>query len=126
NLREKVGQMTQLEIGIVTGGNDLKIKINRAKLKKAINEYGVGSILNVSGQALPPAKWHEIITAIQAAAAQTRLKIPVVYGIDTIHGANYIEGATLFPQPLGMAATWNPELALEGSQIAAAETRASR
>jgi beta-glucosidase len=47
----------------------------------------------------------------------------VLYGIDTIHGPTYILGSTLFPQPLGMAATWNPELMLKGSQIAAAETR---
>src|SRR4051812_12482940 len=124
-LAEKVGQMTQLEIGMVTDGQDLDIRINPEKLKKAINDYGVGSILNVKDQALPIARWHEIITAIQNAAAQTRLKIPVVYGIDTIHGANYIEGATLFPQPLGMAATWNPQLVLDGSHIAAAETRAA-
>jgi beta-glucosidase len=51
------------------------------------------------------------------------LQIPVLYGIDTIHGPNYIVGSTLFPQPLAMAATWNPELMLRGSQIAAAETR---
>ena len=112
SLKEKIGQMTQLEIGMVTDGRDLDLKINPAKLKKAVSDYGVGSILNVKDQALPIAKWHEIITAIQAAAAETRLKIPVVYGIDTIHGANYIAGATLFPQPLGMAATWNPQLVL--------------
>jgi beta-glucosidase len=125
SLKEKIGQMTQLEIGMITDGRDLDIRINPEKLKKAINGYGVGSILNVKDQALPIARWHEIITAIQNAAAQTRLKIPVVYGIDTIHGANYIEGSTLFPQPLGMAATWNPQLVLDGSHIAAAETRAA-
>ena len=124
-LKEKIGQMTQLEIGMITDGRDLDLKINPAKLNKAIAEYGVGSILNVKDQALPIAKWHEIITAIQNAAAATRLKIPVVYGLDTIHGANYIAGATLFPQPLGMAATWNPQLALDGAHIAAVETRAA-
>jgi beta-glucosidase len=124
-LKEKIGQMTQLEVGMVTDGRDLDLRINPAKLQKAIGEYGVGSILNVHDRALPIAKWHEIIRAIQAAAASTRLKVPVVYGIDTIHGANYIEGATIFPQPLGMAATWNPQLVLDGSRIAAAETRAA-
>src|SRR6188508_1550390 len=64
SLKEKIGQMTQLEIGMVTDGRDLDLKINPAKLRKAINEYGVGSILNVKDQALPIAKWHEIITAI--------------------------------------------------------------
>jgi len=68
-------------------------------------------------------KWHEIIRAIQEEAKKTRLHVPVLYGIDTIHGPNYIAEGTLFPQPLAMAATWNPELMLRGSQIAAAETR---
>lgn len=123
NLKEKVGQMTQLDIGMVTDGHDQAIRINPEKLHKAVTEYGVGSLLNVHDEALPIAKWHEFIRAIQAEAKKSRLQIPVLYGIDTIHGANYVAGSTLFPQPLGMAATWNPELMLRGSRIAAAETR---
>ena len=122
-LKEKIGQMTQLEIGMVTDGQDKAIRINPEKLHKAVSEYGVGSILNVKDEALAPEKWHEIITAIQNEAKKSRLQIPVLYGIDSIHGPNYIVGGTLFPQPLGMAATWNPELLLRGSQISAAETR---
>lgn len=124
-LKEKVGQMTQLQIGMITDGKDADLRINPEKLRKAVIEYGVGSILNVNELALSPEKWHVIIRAIQDAAGRTRLKIHVIYGIDTIHGANYVAGATLFPQPLGMAATWNPQLMLEGSRIAAAETRAA-
>jgi len=122
-LKEKIGQMTQLEIGMVTDGRGQDLRINPEKLHKAVGEYGVGSILNVNDEALAVQKWHEIIRAIQEEAKKSRLKIPVLYGIDTIHGANYVAGSTLFPQPLGMAATWNPELMLRGSQIAAAETR---
>ena len=122
-LKEKIGQMTQLEIGMVTDGMDQAIRINSEKLHKAVVEYGVGSILNVHDQALSEEKWHEIIRAIQEEAKKTRLHVPVLYGIDTIHGPNYIVEGTLFPQPLAMAATWNPELMLRGSQIAAAETR---
>jgi beta-glucosidase len=122
-LKEKIGQMTQLEIGMVTDGMDQAIRINSEKLHKAVAEYGVGSILNVHDQALSEEKWHEIIRAIQEEAKKTRLHVPVLYGIDTIHGPNYIAEGTLFPQPLAMAATWNPELMLRGSQIAAAETR---
>jgi beta-glucosidase len=124
-LKEKVGQMTQLEIGMVTDGQDANLVINPDKLHKAVVEYGVGSILNVKDTALTLDKWHELIGAIQQAAAGTRLKIPVLYGIDTIHGANYVAGATLFPQPLGMAATWDPELMKAASEIAAKETRAA-
>jgi beta-glucosidase len=122
-LKEKIGQMTQLEIGMITDGKDQSIRINQEKLHKAVGEYGVGSILNVNDEALSAERWHEIIRAIQEEAKKTRLHIPVLYGIDTIHGPNYIVGGTLFPQPLAMAATWNPELMLRGSQIAAAETR---
>ncbi len=122
-LKEKIGQMTQLEIGMVSDGQGQSIRINPEKLHKAVGEFGVGSILNVNDEALSAEKWHEIIRAIQAEAKKSQLQIPVLYGIDTIHGPNYLAEGTLFPQPLAMAATWNPELMLRGSQIAAAETR---
>src|SRR2546421_1455784 len=124
-LEEKVGQMTQLQIGMVTNGHDQEIQIDPAKLEKGVGRYGVGSILNVSDQALTVDKWHEIIRQIQEAARKTRLGIPVIYGIDSIHGANYVYGATLFPQEIGMAATWNPELMKRGAEISAMETRAA-
>lgn len=124
-VEEKVGQMTQLTIDMVTSGDDQDVRIDQAKLEKAINKYGVGSILNVNNQALPIDRWHEIIAGIQTAAARTRLKIPVIYGVDSIHGANYVQGSTLFPQEIGMAATWNPLLMQRAAEITAAETRAA-
>jgi beta-glucosidase len=54
--------------------------------------------------------WKEVITTINTEANKTRLKIPVLYGIDAIHGSSYTLGATLFPQQIGMAATFNTEL----------------
>lgn len=124
-VEEKVGQMTQLEIGQVTSGGDSNIRIDETKLRKAIVDYKVGSILNVNGHALPVDKWQEFIRAIQTASSKTRLKIPNIYGIDSIHGANYVKGATLFPQQIGMAATWNPLLMQRASEITAMETRAA-
>lgn len=125
-LEEKVGQMTQLTIGMIASGADQNIKIDPAKLEKAIVKYGVGSILNVSDQALTIDHWHDFIRQIQEAATKkTRLGIPVIYGIDSIHGANYVQDATLFPQEIGMAATWNPELMKRAAEITAAETRAA-
>jgi beta-glucosidase len=124
-LAEKIGQMTQLEIGMVTTGRDQTIQIDPAKLEKAVVQYGVGSLLNVNSQALPPAKWHELLNQIQAASQRTRLKIPVLYGIDSIHGANYVQGATLFPQEIGMAATWDPQLMQRLAEVTAVETRAA-
>src|SRR5438874_6247814 len=125
-LEEKVGQMTQMAIGMISNGQDQVIQIDPAKLDKAIVRYGVGSILNVHEQALTVDKWHDIINQIQISATKkTRLEIPVVYGIDSIQGANYVQGATLFPQEIGMAATWNPELMKRATEIAAMETRAA-
>ncbi len=125
-LEEKVGQMTQLAIAMVVSGRDQDVKIDPAKLEKAIVKYGVGSILNVSDQALTVDKWREIIGQIQdAATKKTRLGIPMIYGIDSIHGANYVRDATLFPQEIGMAATFNPELMKRAAEITAIETRAA-
>ena len=125
-LEEKVGQMTQLAINMVTTGQGQDRRIDPAKLDKAIVQYGVGSILNVAEEALTVDKWHEIIGQIQEASTKkTRLGIPSIYGIDTIHGAGYVLGTTLFPQQIGMAATWNPELMQRSAEIAAIETRAA-
>src|ERR1043166_5632727 len=59
-LEEKVGQMTQLALAMVITGKDQDAKIDQAKLEKAIVKYGVGSILNVSDQALTVDKWREL------------------------------------------------------------------
>ena len=129
-IEEKVGQMTQLNIDVVCVGEVYNLqephRIDSAKLHKAIVENHVGSILNCGGHAYPLAQWHEMIGNIQRVAAQkTRLKIPVLYGIDAIHGANYVMGSTLFPQPLAQAATFNTELVRKGAGVTAYETRAA-
>ena len=125
SVEEKVGQMTQLTLEALVTGHNQTVEIDRAKLDKAIKRYQVGSILNCYNQALTPEKWQRIISQIQSAAKSTRLGIPVIYGIDSIHGANYVQGATLFPQQIGMAATWNPELMKRAAAISASETRAA-
>jgi beta-glucosidase len=61
-------------------------------------------------------RWKEVITTINNEANRTRLKIPVLYGIDAVHGASYTAGATLFPQQ-GMAATFNTEIAKEDQKF---------
>src|SRR5712664_169018 len=124
-LEEKIGQMTNLVIDTITTGKDQDIRIDPAKLDKSILTYGVGSFQNVNNQALPAEKWREIIGQIQETSQKTRLGIPNIYGIDSIHGANYVRGSTLFPQEIGMAATWNPALMQRLAEITAAETRAA-
>ncbi|HMQ61150.1 MAG TPA: glycoside hydrolase family 3 protein, partial [Flavilitoribacter sp.] len=124
-IEEKVGQMTQVTIDMVMQdqGNQ---NIDEAKLRTAILDKKVGSILNVKWYGYDLAKWHEIISRIQdVAVGESPHKIPVLYGIDAIHGANYILGGTLFPHNIGMAATRNDELVKAAAKITAAETRAS-
>ncbi|GBE28098.1 periplasmic beta-glucosidase precursor [bacterium BMS3Bbin03] len=128
-LEEKVGQMTQISLEVVSRGFPVvasPLQLDDARLRNAIVVHHIGSILNVGTRAHTVQKWRQIITKIQDVATQdTRLGIPIIYGIDAIHGANYTTGATLFPQAIGMAATWNPELVKRDGQITAYEVRAS-
>src|SRR5678815_2011217 len=98
---------------------------DRNKLKHAIVDYKVGSILNVTGHALTVDQWHTVITQIQDETKNTRLKIPVIYGLDGIHGQTYTLDATLFPQSIAMAATRDTALAKKAAKITAMELRAS-
>ncbi len=126
-LEEKVGQMTQVTLEAVAGKSENGyLKLDEKKLRDAVVVHKVGSILNCGGQARTLENWHEIITRIQdVATKETALGIPVIYGIDSIHGANYVLGATIFPQNFAMGATGNAELVRELGEIAAYETRAA-
>lgn len=132
-VEEKVGQMTQVTLSVVTEGQTEgtesappRPKLNPDSLREAIVEHHVGSILNVDGTALTPEQWHTLIGKIQDMATnETRLGIPIIYGIDSVHGANYVAGATIFPQNLGLAATFDPSLARKAGAITARETRAA-
>ncbi len=123
-VEEKVGQMTQVTIDVILYDTSTT-QIDPKKLEKAIVEKKVGSILNVKVEPYDIKTWHNILTAIQDKAMETPNKIPVIYGIDAIHGANYIKEGTLFPHNIGMAATRNTELARKTAEITALETRAS-
>ncbi|MDH3648689.1 MAG: glycoside hydrolase family 3 C-terminal domain-containing protein [Saprospiraceae bacterium] len=129
-LKEKVGQMTQLSVDMICVGEPYNVvmpaAVDEEKLRKAVLEYGVGSILNTpSGDYVDVDRWQGIIGNIQEEAKKTRLRIPVLYGLDHIHGVSYIKGGTLFPQPLGLACTWNVDLAHEVGVITAYESRAA-
>ena len=124
-LEEKVGQMMQLELGMVTDSEPFPQPINPQKLERIVRDYHVGSILNVVDAAFTTEHWHEVLTAVQDEARQTRLGIPVLYGIDAVHGANYTRESVLFPQNQGLAATWNVALAEESGAITARDVRAS-
>jgi beta-glucosidase len=122
-LDEKIGQMTQVTLGVVSTAADGVL--DPVALKKAVGGFAVGSILNVTNHALTAEQWRKVQTQIQDEARLTRLKIPVIYGLDGIHGQTYTLDATLFPQNIGMAATRNPELAAAVTKVAARELRAS-
>jgi len=129
-LTDKIGEMTQLSIDMISEGEPYNLaephRLDEEKLRTVLLDYRVGSILNVGGHAYSLDRWHEIIQQIQDIAINEKpTGIPVLYGIDTIHGANYTLESTLFPQQIAMAATWNPDLVREGARIAAYETRAS-
>ena len=129
SIEEKVGQMTQINLDVISKGEIFNLKepheLDPVKLDSAINHYYVGSILNVGGHTYSRAHWEKIITQIQTKAIKEGNKIPVIYGIDAIHGVNYTMDATLFPQQIGQAATWNPSLVEEGAAVTAYECRAS-
>jgi len=123
-LEEKIGQMTQITLG--TFEEKGKVGLVESKLREGIQKYHIGSILNTPYPYAPTAKgWNDIMTTINKVSSKTRLKIPVLYGIDAIHGASYTQGATLFPQQIGMAATFNTQIVKKGAEISAYETRAS-
>lgn len=124
-LEEKVGQMAQVSIeslGKIEGANFV---LDPAKLKDAVDNYKIGSILNAPGIPLTAAQWNVEIGQIEKAANETKMKIPVLYGLDDNHGCNYVRDATLFPQEIGQAATWNPELVYNAGVISAYESRAA-
>jgi beta-glucosidase len=132
SLEEKVGQMSQVDLGVIAEGDICNLKnpqqLNIEKLETALNKYHVGSILNVGcgSGTISLENWKKIISAIQIKNLKSsKIPVPVIYGIDAIHGANYVMGATLFPQQIAQAATWNPQLVKIANEISAYETRAA-
>lgn len=131
-LEEKVGQMAQVTLDVIGKGKDRfssdePFSLDEKAMEKALVHYKLGSILNTSNnRARTPQVWFEIISKIQQTAmTKNKNGIPVLYGIDAIHGETYTAGATMFPQQIGQAATFNRALVRKGAEITAYETRAS-
>ena len=130
-LEEKVGQMTQIDFIAVAVPEEQHAEdpVDLAKLEDAILKHHVGSILNTpytpNNKAQTVETWQKMMQTVQAVAAKTRLKIPVIYGIDAIHGATYTKNSVLFPQAISMAATFNPDLSFKEGEITARELRVS-
>ena len=122
-LEEKVGQMTQVTLGVVCTNKDGVLDTNA--LKKAILQYKVGSILNTTNRALSVKEWKIVLTQMQDLAGKTRLHIPIIYGLDAIHGQTYTLNSTLFPQNIALAATRDSDLVKKIAKVTAKELRAS-
>ncbi len=131
-LEQKVGQMTQIDLGVIAVGSPCGLQqpqtLDLEKLRIAIEKYHIGSVLNVGcgSGTIALDRWQEIHKGISKASSQYySTHIPILFGIDAIHGVNYTVGGTLFPQQIGQAATWNPDLVLKGAEITALECRIS-
>ncbi|MFJ9348779.1 glycoside hydrolase family 3 protein [Streptomyces sp. NPDC101237] len=115
SLAEKVGQMTQAERGAVGNGGD-------------VAAYGLGSLLSGGGSTPTPntpAAWAKMIDGFQLRAQATRFQIPLIYGVDAVHGHNNLAGATIMPHNIGIGATRDPALAEDTGAVTAAEVRAT-
>ncbi|MDD5139571.1 MAG: glycoside hydrolase family 3 N-terminal domain-containing protein [Verrucomicrobiales bacterium] len=113
-LDEKIGQMTQVDM-------------NALHDKADVQKYALGSVLS-GGDSDPadnsPAAWRGAVDEFKSYASQTRLKIPLLYGIDAVHGNNNVDGAVIFPHNIGLGATRDAKLVERAAHIAALETRA--
>ncbi|MGW2563261.1 glycoside hydrolase family 3 protein [Streptomyces sp. NPDC001514] len=114
-LAEKAGQMTQAER-------------NALKAQGDIAAYDLGSLLS-GGGSVPtpnaPEAWAKMIDAYQLRAQATRFQIPLIYGVDAVHGHNNVVGATIMPHNIGIGAGRDPRLAERTGAVTAAEVRAT-
>ena len=128
---DKVSQMAQYDANsLMTFSADGAYAINRTALADLLDANAVGSLFNSpssgSGTAVPPLRWWQEYQDLIFHESSTRgSKIPILFGLDSVHGANYIYNATLFPQQIGMAATFRMQNAWNAGRVAAIETRAA-
>ena len=113
-LDEKIGQMTQLENGSVD--------------PSGVTDLLLGSVLS-GGDGAPtpnrPDAWYAMVAAYQDAALKTRLGIPILYGVDAVHGASNVVGSTIFPHNVGLGATADPALVGKIGRATAVELAAT-
>ena len=110
-LEEKIGQMVQPDVHALKEPAD-------------VQKYLLGSILNGGGGGPTnnqPQVWLNVVNAYQSWALKTRLKIPLIYGVDAVHGHNNVDGAVIFPHDIGLGATHNPALVEQAEHITALE-----
>ncbi len=119
-VREKLGQCVMIEpCFCLTELNEEKNdtsytdELDPDFLDKLMNEYHIGLFLYGGVSRIgddSPKAWVEYLTEVNKYVENTKLKIPMLYGLDAVHGVNFIKGSTIFPHNLGVTASWNPEL----------------
>jgi beta-glucosidase len=111
SLDEKIGQMTQADRDALASPRD-------------VTTYLLGSVLN-GGDSLPepnqPSAWADVTDELAAAALQTRLAIPLLYGTDAVHGHALVHGAVAFPHNVGLGSSRNPALIAAVERVTALE-----
>jgi beta-glucosidase len=110
-LDEMVGQMTQADLNAIPD-------------KSAIATYFLGSVLSGGNSDPPditPKGWAQAHDECQEWALKARLKLPIIYGIDAVHGHNNVDGAVIFPHNIGLGATRNPGLVEKAARVTALE-----
>jgi len=119
---EKIGQMTQLNITTINEtGHQSNVVLVEEKARELIGKHHIGSFLN--GEAVPPEQWFEFMDALtRLAIEESRLNIPIIYGIDHIHGASYLGGSTIFPQAINLGATFNKKHSYNTGYVTAYES----
>ena len=128
-LKQKAGQMTQVSVDLVFEGPTYVLTVppvlSGERMDRVLGEYEIGSLLNHPSRSYPtPIEYRLFIGKLQQRAMETT-GVPLLYGQDAIHGANYVGGATLYAQPLNVAATFNTDLARELAAITAYELKAA-
>ncbi len=119
---EKIGQMTQLNITTINEtGHQSNVELVEEKARELIGEHHIGSFLN--GEAVPPEQWFEFMDGLtRLGVEESRLGIPIIYGIDHMHGASYLERATIFPQAINLGATFNEKHSYNTGYVTAIES----
>ncbi|KAJ2705944.1 hypothetical protein FB645_002033 [Coemansia sp. IMI 203386] len=127
-LEEKIGQMTQIQVGNIADCNG---NINVTAVEWFIDTWKVGSFLESPGNHGGKYSWYspkefaDFTDAIQKIALSKGSKIPMIWGLDSVRGANYVKGGTMFPSGTGTAATFNPQRAYDAGRIGAKDSRSA-
>ena len=121
SIEEKIGQMMQIDISQINTDGEHAVELVPEQAREIMSTYHIGSFLN--GFADTPQKWHDFIYELQEIAyEETEHGIPVIYGIDHMHGASYLLESTIFPHNFNLANSFNKEMAHSIGAITARES----